>query len=65
MCKTYHQTLVGHGELDCGSGGFSAWWLAVRAAKEHVESIELFTRTREEVVVLRQTPSVINTHTHV
>lgn len=63
MCETYHNN-VGHGELDCGSRDFSARWLAVLAAKEHVELLELFTRPGEEVVVLRQTPSVINTPTH-
>lgn len=53
MCKIYHNT-VGHGELDCGSRGLSARWLAVRAAKEHVEILELFTGTGQKVVVFRQ-----------
>lgn len=64
VCKTYHNT-VGHGELDCGSGGFSArcgWQTSL--PKSNVEILELFTRTGEEVMALRQTPSVVNTHTH-
>lgn len=60
MCEIYHNN-VGHGELDCGSRDVSARWLAVLAAKER---LELFTRPGEEVVVLRQTPSVIKTPTH-
>lgn len=62
MCEIYHNN-DGHGELDCGSRDFSARWLAVLAAKERVELLELFTRPGEEVVVLGQTPSFINTPT--
>lgn len=63
MCKIYHDD-IGHGELDRGSRDLAACWLAVLAAKEHVEIWELFTRTGKRWYLDRQIPSVINTRTH-
>lgn len=38
----------------CGSCDLSACWLAVLAAKGHVETLEVFMRTGEKMVTLRQ-----------